>query len=446
MLFILVINALRVVERNVFQSPSPQDAFRASPSRDAFQVSPTQDAFRASPSEVDGKEMLPASVRRRDALRTKRWPEGFRLHCYWWVGGAAVYVAEMDRKSVHLKFDVALANSQILTRETVSSATRKLMRKGVLPLAGVNGSFGIRDDGWRRGGMIFNLHIQKGELVSIPKLIDRWGYSPPSPWGETSFGVTPDGEFLLDAVQLNGKLYINGETLAIDAINQICDSSCPVVLYTPRFGKTTLARRGYEFTLENLALPLRGKYESQFVVTDVNRSGNSSIPRNGVVLAIERRKAQRWQKELTENTRGTLKIALTPEKWQTVPDGIGGNLRLLRDGEIEPELVEFARTGGRSAYNHSNAARRNPRSALGFNDEKLFLIVVDGRSPGHSMGMSLYQMADFFNDIGIKHAINFDGGSSSALWALGSVVNRYAHPHERPIFNVAMICARENKK
>lgn len=443
-LFILVINALRVIERDVFQ---PQrDAYRAAPPRDVLQASPEDDVFQASRSKVDEKERLPESVRRRDALQTKGWPDGFRLHCYWWVGEAAVYVAEMDRKAEHLIFDVALANSQILTRETVSSATRKLMRKGVLPLAGVNGSFGIREDSWRRGGMIFNLHIQKGELVSIPKLIDKWGYSPPSPWGETSFGVTPGGEFLLDAVQLNGRLHLNGETLRIDAINQICDSSCPVVLYTPRFGSTTLARRGYEFTLEELELPLRGKYKSQFVVTAVNRNGNSRIPRNGVVLAIERRMAQSWRTKLAENTSGTLEIALTPEKWQTVAEGIGGNLRLLRDGEIEPELVEFARTGGRSAYNHSNAARRNPRSALGFNDEKLFLIVVDGRRPGHSLGMSLYQMADFFNDIGIKHAINFDGGSSSALWALGKVVNRYAHPHERPIFNVAMIRAKENEK
>ena len=64
---------------------------------------------------------------------------------------------------------------------------------------------------------------------------DRWGYSPPSAWGETSFGVTPDGEFLLDRVKLNSKLRMEGgtaDTLPIDAVNQICDSLCPVVLYS----------------------------------------------------------------------------------------------------------------------------------------------------------------------------------------------------------------------
>ena len=155
------------------------------------------------------------------------------------------------------------------------------------------------------------------------------------------------------------------------------------------------------------------------------------------------RLAVRWYKKISKSTTGVLDIALTPEKWQTVQTGIGGNLRLLRDGEIEPELFEFARGRNNSAYRHSNAAHRHPRSALGFNDEKLFLIVIDGRQSGYSMGMTLYQMADFFNDIGIKHAINFDGGSSSALWALGRIVNRPAHGYERRIFNVALIRTKE---
>ncbi|MCE2401344.1 phosphodiester glycosidase family protein [Candidatus Poribacteria bacterium] len=428
LLFIFVINAVRVFENKTSE-----------PSITKVGVEET----RPKSIRAEVKELRPKSVRRKDALDTRRWPDGFRLYRYQWVGGAAVYVAEMDRDVKNLRFDIELANSQILRRETITSATRRLKRKGIQPLAGVNGSFGIREDSYGRGGMIFNLHIQAGELVSIPKLIDRWGYSPPSPWGETSFGVTPDGEFLLQAVQLNGKLRIGEETLTIEAVNQICDSLCQAVLYTPRFGRSTLTRRCYEFTLKKLTLPLTGKYTSRFVVTAVNPRGNSVIPSDGVVLAMEPRLAVRWYKKISKSTTGVLDIALTPEKWQTVQTGIGGNLRLLRDGEIEPELFEFARGRNNSAYRHSNAAHRHPRSALGFNDEKLFLIVIDGRQSGYSMGMTLYQMADFFNDIGIKHAINFDGGSSSALWALGRIVNRPAHGYERRIFNVALIRTKE---
>ena len=59
------------------------------------------------------------------------------------------------------------------------------------------------------------------------------------------------------------------------------------------------------------------------------------------------------------------------------------------------------------------------------------------------MGMTLYDMGKFFSELGIKHAINFDGGSSSTLWALGEVVNSPAHGYERRIFNVAMIRAKK---
>ena len=428
LLFILVINAVQVFEKEASDPPTTEVGVEET---------------RPKSVRAEAKELRPKSVRRKDALDTRRWPDGFRLYRYQWIGGAAVYVAEMDRDAKNLGFDIELANSQILRRETITSATRRLKKEGIQPLAGVNGSFGIREDSYGRGGMIFNLHIQEGELVSIPKLIDRWGYSPPSPWGETSFGITPNGEFLLEAVQLNGKLHIGEETLTIEAINQICDSYCPVVLYTPRFGRSTLTRRCYEFTLKKLTLPLTGKYTSRFVVTAVNPRGNSIIPADGAVLAIEPRLAIRWYKKISKSTTGVLDIALTPEKWQTVQTGIGGNLRLLRNGEIEPELAEFGRTRGHSAYRHSNAAHRHPRSALGFNHEKLFLIVIDGRQSGYSMGMTLYQMADFFNDIGIKHAINFDGGSSSALWALDRIVNKPAHGYERRIFNVAMIRTKE---
>ena len=416
-LFILVIGALRALEQPI---------------------------FRSTAANSRRGETLPDSVIRRDEIKRKRWQEGFQLHRYWWRGGAAVYIAEMDRAAGNLQFDVELANDQILGRETITNATRRLMKKKILPLAGVNGSFGIREDSYGRGGMTFNLHIQNGELVSIPISLDRWGYSPPSPWGETSFGVTPDGEFLLDRVQLNGQLHIdNADTLPINAINQICSSSCPVVLFTPRFGRRTLTRRSYEFTLKKLKLPLTGKYKSRFVVTAVNRRGNSVIPSDGVVIAIESRLARDWTKKITTSTKGTLEIALTPTKWQGVQQGVGGNLRLVRDGRIEPELVRFGETRGRSASAHRNGASRHPRSALGFNDEKLFLIAVDGRQHGYSMGMTLYDMGKFFSELGIKHAINFDGGSSSTLWALGGVANSPAHGYERRIFNVAMIRAKK---
>lgn len=388
----------------------------------------------------------PAS-KKRDYLKKSDWPKGFRIYRDWWKErDAAVYVAEMRRESENLRFGVELANTRLLGRETISSMARRLAQQDIPLLAGVNGSFGLRGDRIGRGGVIFNLHIQDWELVSIPPRRDWWGFPPPSPWGETSFGVTTDGEFLLDAVELNGVIHINGESLEVDCINQIPESDCAAVLYTPRFGEQTLTRRSYEVVLKQLELPLTGRYRSHFKIDAVNQRGNTTIPSNGVVLALDYHLAQEWDATFRAGGTGTLEIALTPTKWQRVSDGIGGNLRLLRNGKIEPELVEFHQSGGRSNYRHRNGARLNPRSALGFNDDKLFLIAVDGRQYGYSIGMTLYEMAGFLRDLGAKHAINFDGGGSSALWGLGDIVNRPSRGYERSVFNVAMIMTQKKVK
>ena len=388
----------------------------------------------------------PAS-KKRDYLKKSDWPQGLRIYRDWWKErDAAVYVAEMRRGSENLRFGVELANNRLLGRETISSMAGRLAQQDIPLLAGVNGSFGLRGDRVGRGGVIFNLHIQDWELVSIAPRRNWWGFPPPSPWGETSFGVTTDGEFLLDAVELNGVIHINGEPLEVDCINQIRDAGCAAVLYTPRFGEQTLAQRSYEVILKGLELPLTGRYQSNFKIDKVNRRGNSTIPPNGVVLALDHHLAVKWDATFRVGGIGTLEIALSPTKWQRVPDGIGGNLRLLRHGKIESELVEFHESGGRSNYRHRNGARLNPRSALGFNDNKLFLIVVDGRQYGYSIGMTLYEMADFLRALGAKHAINFDGGSSSALWGLDDIVNRPSRGYERSVFNVAMITTQRKGK
>ena len=388
----------------------------------------------------------PAS-RKRDYLKKSDWPKGLRIYRDWWKKrDAAVYVAEMRRESENLRFGVELANTRLLGRETISNMARRLAQQDIPLLAGVNGSFGLRGDRVGRGGVIFNLHIQDWELVSIPPRRNWWGFPPPSPWGETSFGVTTDGEFLLDAVELNGVIHINGESLEVDCINQIPEADCAAVLYTPRFGEQTLARRSYEVVLKGLELPLTGKYRSHFKIDKVSRRGNSTIPSNGVVLALDYHLAPKWDATFRAGGIGTLEITLSPTKWQRVSEGIGGNIRLLRNGKIEPELVEFHQSGGRSNYRHRNGARLNPRSALGFSDDKLFLIVVDGRQYGYSIGMTLYEMADFLRALGAKHAINFDGGGSSALWGLDGIVNSPSRGYERSVFNVAMITTQRKVK
>lgn len=58
-----------------------------------------------------------------------------------------------------------------------------------------------------------------------------------------------------------------------------------------------------------------------------------------------------------------------------------------------------------------------PRTAAGLNQNGrwLFLVVVDGRQPGYSEGITFPQLADFLISLGAYTGLNLDGGGSSAI-------------------------------
>ena len=62
-------------------------------------------------------------------------------------------------------------------------------------------------------------------------------------------------------------------------------------------------------------------------------------------------------------------------------------------------------------------AALHPRTALGFDDSSawLLLVVVDGRQPGFSEGVTLYELAKILQSEGCTQSINLDGGGSSIM-------------------------------
>jgi hypothetical protein len=89
---------------------------------------------------------------------------------------------------------------------------------------------------------------------------------------------------------------------------------------------------------------------------------------------------------------------------------------------------------------------RHPRTAVGLDAGKtrLIILVVDGRQPGYSEGMTLPELGDQMLAAGARDAINLDGGGSSALVIEGDdgeaeVVSSPIHTRivgrQRPIAN-----------
>jgi exopolysaccharide biosynthesis protein len=86
---------------------------------------------------------------------------------------------------------------------------------------------------------------------------------------------------------------------------------------------------------------------------------------------------------------------------------------------------------------------RHPRAAVGWNDRYLFLVEVDGRQRGLSVGMTLDELARFLARLGCKEAMNFDGGGSATLWYDGQVRNSPCDRMEREIANCLVIVCKK---
>lgn len=65
----------------------------------------------------------------------------------------------------------------------------------------------------------------------------------------------------------------------------------------------------------------------------------------------------------------------------------------------------------------------NPRTAIGIIDNLHYVFIVsDGRTKA-STGLSLYELAEFMQNLDVKIAYNLDGGGSSTMYFNGEIIN-----------------------
>jgi exopolysaccharide biosynthesis protein len=94
----------------------------------------------------------------------------------------------------------------------------------------------------------------------------------------------------------------------------------------------------------------------------------------------------------------------------------------------------------------------HPRTALGFDDSGTWLLfaVVDGRQPGFSEGVTLYELAEMFQSMGCSQAVNLDGGGSSILLAQDPdgvrTINRPSGKTPRPVPVMLGVRKRKGKQ
>jgi len=121
-------------------------------------------------------------------------------------------------------------------------------------------------------------------------------------------------------------------------------------------------------------------------------------------------------------------------------DIIGGRPLLIKEGKVditwEQEKVskEFVET-------------RHPRTAVAkMKDGKFLMVTVDGRQPGVSVGMNLYELADYLLALGAHDAMNLDGGGSTTMFLDGKVVNMPSDKEgERKVGDAILVTLRKKQ-
>jgi putative cell wall-binding protein len=99
-----------------------------------------------------------------------------------------------------------------------------------------------------------------------------------------------------------------------------------------------------------------------------------------------------------------------------ITDVIGGNITLVHGSQVSTDVT---------MNSGPFFSERAPRTAIGsLPNGSLVLVVVDGRQPGYSTGMTPRELADFMVGLGCIDAMNLDGGGSTSLVVDGMLANR----------------------
>ena len=295
-------------------------------------------------------------------------------------------------------------------------------------IAGINGDFCqiFTDDPGRTAG----LQIRNGKLLQMPQR-------------QTAFAMGVDGAPLIAVFQFQaGLITAADEVLPIAGFNHRAVAE-GLTLYN-YYGQMRV-----DSVYAALGLQLQS-LSSAAAVNDTIEARVLQIRRRGWPLRLTR---GQWVVAIGDNYDKSVRIApgdtvrlycnLPPAEGALI-EAIGGGPRIVRDGIVSIEYAE-------EHLDESFATERHPRSAIGYSRDRetLFLVAVDGRQSGYSVGMSLAELAQFMRyrlaeysvaKTNVYQALNLDGGGSTTMVVRGKVVNRPSDPTgERFVANALLV-------
>lgn len=214
-----------------------------------------------------------------------------------------------------------------------------------------------------------------------------------------------------------------------------CTNPDELVSFTSDFGKSTPQGEGAEAVLD-----AHGR------VVQVRSPRGGALPPGGSSVQATGRRVAELERLARVGDRLTVKASLLdpqghPVKPSATTDILNGGPELVRDGQlhITPATDGMVHPGDPSWY-YGWVQKRNPRTLAGVDAAgRTVLITADGRSTS-ALGLSIVESAKIAKALGLRDAMNLDGGGSTTLVADRTVLN---HPSdatgERPVGDALLI-------
>lgn len=191
-----------------------------------------------------------------------------------------------------------------------------------------------------------------------------------------------------------------------------------IQLSSPEYLKTAFAQNSYGKNVtektseiaaeENAILAINGDYYGAQEKGYVLRNGN-----------LYRDEAEEGQEDLVIYQDGTFGI-ISEEEITAAELLEQGAQEILSFG---PALIQEGEISVTADDEVGKAMASNPRTAIGMIDDLHYVFVVsDGRTE-ESEGLSLLELAEFMDSLGVETAYNLDGGGSSTMYFNGKIIN-----------------------
>lgn len=299
-------------------------------------------------------------------------------------GNFSVNMLEADIGTEFLKIEASHGNGTITNKPVTAQALQK-NTNGRRVIGAVNGDF---FDMSLIKGLTYSTSIIDGEIkAAVPKC--------------TVLGVNEDGSVFIDTLNMKGTVTFKDRQGPIDMVNKLRWSN-QAIIFTPAFGKATSNTvTGADIVVRGVELPIKANKIYTGVIDKIVSNANSTeIPADGVVISVQGSAINMFTGAAPGDT---VSFSINSDK-PNIRYAVAGFPRLIKDGKVSPEIES-----------RGDAKERHPRTAVGIKDNKLYLVTVDGRQPGVSEGMTLYEFTELLLAQGIENAVNLDGGGSTTM-------------------------------